>query len=325
MLQGRSVGAQPQCPPLAGFGVAFGVGELGASGLSVFFLLGAARPVYRGAAFFGAVEGSSVPVGGGFAADSGVAAGFATGSSIFAGFGAIGSVTGAGSGLLCIAIATATIIAATAIPPPMNRPVLFFCGGAKSAAVNGLGEAPPPNGIPPSGAPKPPSGASPSGAAPSGAGASAAGELACDASALRSISPESSSALVTLALGVGTALLLVVAVRAASENSTLDSFLTPVVDVAGWASYPAWAVVTSSSLPACATLPNKSRLPAPFVVARATPCVGCAAVGAFATIGAAGDAAGAAPELSAATMDGTCPRGVHSAIPSDQTYVSAVT
>jgi hypothetical protein len=45
------------------------------------------------------------------------------------------------------------------------------------------------------------------------------------------MSPESSIALDTLALAVGTdaVLLLVVAVRADSEKSTLDSFLAPVV------------------------------------------------------------------------------------------------
>ena len=123
-------------------------------------------PVYFGAAFFVA---SSVPVGGGLAALLGVG----VGSAVCVGLGSgKGSGWGGGGGSGRKAIAITTIRAASAIPPPMKRPVLLFGGGiAKSAAVSGLGPPPngePPSGEPPSGAPRPPSGAMPRGAAPNG-------------------------------------------------------------------------------------------------------------------------------------------------------------
>ena len=238
MLQGKSVAAQPQWPPGEGFGGAEPPLLLLSDPLpepvplpEPLFFPPRATPEYFGGAFLVGV--SSVPVGGGFATGA-----LAVGCVSTVGAGLVGggtNATGAGAGGSGRkAMASATIIAATAMPPPMKRPVLFFGGGARSAAVSGLGDAPPPKGMPPRGPPSPPRGAKPSGAAPpSGAELSTAGELACDANAFKSMRPESSRAVVTLALGVGTLLLFVVAVSAESENRTLDSLRTPVVAFAG--------------------------------------------------------------------------------------------
>ena len=307
MLQGRSVGAHPQCPPPPpGDGVGLDAGVLSPlpedepSPLPPAFLR---VPVYLGAAFLGA--DSSVPVGGGLAAL------FVGGgaSTVCVGRGSgTGSGGGGGGGSGRRAMAKATMIAATAMPPPMNNPVRFLGGGGRSTAATGLGEAPLKG--PPNGAPRPPNGASPSGAAPNGAEeVSAAGVLACDANALRSISPESSSALATLALGLGTdAFDLLDAVSAESEKSTLDSLRTPV-PAAGCCCSKLWcAAARSSSLPACDTLPNRSLPPPLLVVARAAVVADCAAK--FAVAEARGwiDAGGAeAAALSAEIIAGTWP------------------
>lgn len=119
---------------------------------------------FLGGAFF--VVESSVPVGGGVAVTT---LGCGVGSAVWVGLGSgKGSGAGGGGGSGRSAMAAATIIAAKAIPPPMNKPVLLFCGGiAKSAAERG---EPPPNGEPPSGPPsgppRPPNGANPRGGAP---------------------------------------------------------------------------------------------------------------------------------------------------------------
>lgn len=234
----------------AGFGV--GLGWLGVSLELLPLLVGFLLPPVAGAllglfaaggGFLAAVEGSSVPVGGGLAtllavgAGCSVCAGFGVGvGSTAAGVEATGVGAGAGAGLS--AIANPTITAATAMPPPMKSPVLFFCCGAKSAPSGLPGDAAEANGAPPSGALSPPRGAIPSGAGASGAGAASglfdtAGELACDASAFRSMSPESSRELDTLELVAGTAVLVfVVAVSADNENSTLDSLRIPVFALA---------------------------------------------------------------------------------------------
>lgn len=79
----------------------------------------------------GASPGSAVPVEGGVAVASGVGVG-AGGGVVGAATGVVaaGGGTGAGGcGRMMNAMATAAM-AATAMPPPMNKPFLLLAGGA---------------------------------------------------------------------------------------------------------------------------------------------------------------------------------------------------